>query len=271
MTEPIEGAELVESPTLRSRHLDRTDVLDKVGQLATLPSGMQATVKQVADFYGVSPKTIESVVVDHRAELESNGYTVIKGSLLVTSLREAANASPKARSLALFSRTAVLNVGMLLTESDTARAVRRYLLAVEATATVEHKATAVELVRIQERMDYRNILNALKRGGAESEDYQFIQNSIYTGLFGKTAAQIRRTQPQVSGTPLKRGPGFRKSSVAKDYLTPEQLTLLDNVVLASTAQLNANYPKGATVAQMLDVIHASIRLLKPSALSGDAA
>jgi hypothetical protein len=270
MTEPIEGAELVESPTLRSRHLDRTDVLDKVGELSTLPEAAVSTIEQAAEFYKVPANTIRSVVEDNRAELEGNGYRTLTGAELKP-FKGSSYVGLRARSLAVFSRTAVLNVGMLLTGSDTARAVRRYLLTVEATATVEHKATAVELVRIQERMDYRNILNALKRGGAESEDYQFIQNSIYTGLFGKTAAQIRRTQPQVSGTPLKRGPGFRKSSVAKDYLTPEQLTLLDNVVLASTAQLNANYPKGATVAQMLDVIHASIRLLKPRALSGDAA
>src|SRR6185312_10997787 len=125
---------------------------------------------------------------------------------------------------------------------------------------------AVELIRIQERMDYRNILNSLKRGGAESEDYQFIQNTIYTGLFGKTAAQIRKTQPQVSGTPLKRGTGFRKSTVAKDYLTPDQLRILNAVVLASTAQLTANYPKGASVAEMLAVVNGSIRLINPTAV-----
>lgn len=257
------GAELVESPTLRSRHLDRVDVLDKVGVLAMLPGDEFATVQQVADFFAVSPETVDSLVKDNREELVSNGYSTITGPRL-RSLKDLSYVGLRARSLAVFTRTAVLNVSMLLRDSDTAREVRRYLLAVEATATVEHKQVAVELIRIQERMDYRNILNSLKRGGAESEDYQFIQNTIYTGLFGKTAGQIRKTQPQVSGTPLKRGEGFRKSTVAKDYLTPDQLRVLNAVVLASTAQLTANYPNGASVAEMSAVVSGSIRLIAPA-------
>lgn len=257
------GAELVESPTLRSRHLDRVDVLDKVGTLAMLPGDELVTVKQAAAFFDVSAKTIDSVVEGNRVELEASGYRTLTGSELAP-FKGGSYVGLRARSLAVFSRTAILNVGMLLTESDTAREVRRYLLAVEATATVEHKSTAVELIRIQERMDYRNILNALKRGGAETDDYQFIQNTIYTGLFGKTAAQIRKTQPQVSGTPLKRGEGFRKSTVAKDYLTPDQLRILNAVVLASTAQLTANYPNGASVAEMSAVVSGSIRLIAPA-------
>ena len=150
MTEPIEGAELVESPTLRSRHLDRTDVLEKVGHLATLPSGTQATTKQVAEFYDVPEKTISSIVVDHRAELEAHGYETLTGERL-NSLKEFGYVGRRASALAVFSRTAVLNVGMLLTGSDTARQVRAYLLANEELAPLEQRQSAADLAATRAR------------------------------------------------------------------------------------------------------------------------
>lgn len=261
---PFDGTELVESKTLRSKHLQKVDVLDKVAMLAMLPGNEWATVKQVAGFYGVPTSTIGSVVEDNRAELEANGYAVLRGAA-VNPFRGLANLSAKARSLAVFSRTAVLNVGMLLTESDVARKVRSYLLAVESTATTAHRGSAVELVRLQERQDYKNILGALKQGGAVSgEDYRLVQNSLYLGLFDKTATQIKATQPQRTGEPYKRDPErLKPSKVAKDFLTEAQLRLLDAAVLASTAQLQANYPLGTSVAQMVDVVQHSVRLIRP--------
>jgi hypothetical protein len=259
-----DGIELVESKTLRSRHLAKVDVLGKVATLAMLPGNEFATTKQVAAFYSVPEKTITSVVVDHRDELEANGYAVLKGEF-VNSLRESAKLSSRTRSLAVFSRTAVLNVGMLLAESEVARKVRAYLLAVEATAAPEHKATAIELIRLQERQDYKNILSALKQGRAVSgDDYRMVQNSLYMGLFGKTAAQIRATQKQRTGEYYIKQPNkLRPSKVAKDYLTADQLRLLDAAVLASTAQLQARYPNGTSVAEMVEVVRGSVALVRP--------
>lgn len=50
--------------------------------------------------------------------------------------------SPKARSLAVYDRRAILNGGQLLTESDVARQVRVRLLDVEETATPEQRVAA---------------------------------------------------------------------------------------------------------------------------------
>lgn len=257
------GAELVESPTLRSRHLDRVDVLDKVKGLATLPGNTLSTVRQVAEFYDVPTETINSVVKDHRAELEANGYLTLTGAEL-KSLKDLSYVAKRARSLAVFSRTAVLNVGMLLTASETARQVRAYLLAVETTATPEHRATGIQLIRLQERQDYANVLRALRAGGAVSgEDYRLVQNTLYLNLFGRTAAQIRAEQPQRTGQSSKRDPAvLLKSSVAKDYLTAAQLRLLDATVLACVAQLQARYPDGASVAQMVEVVNRAAALTR---------
>lgn len=270
-TQPFSGLELVESRTLRSRHRDRTDALDKVKGLATLPGNELATVKQVAEFYEVPVKTIDSVIEDNRTELEANGYRTLIGAELAP-FKGGSYVGLRARSLAVFTRTAVLNVGMLLTNSEVARQVRTYLLTVEATATTDHRLSSVELVRLQERQDFKLVLHSLKLGGAQSgDDYQLIQNTLYLGLFGKTAAQIRASQKQRCGVPLKRGEGFRKSTVAKDYLTEDQLTILNNTVLISVGQLNIRHPKGATVAQMLGVVNNSVALAKDQRQVGGAA
>lgn len=271
MNDPIEGAELVESPTLRSRHLDRTDVLDKVGELAMLPNATQATTKQVAEFYDVPQAAIASLVHDHRAELESNGYEVLAGAQL-NSLKESGYVGRRAGSLAVFSRTAVLNVGMLLKESEAARLVRRYLLTVEATATVEHRVSSLRAMRLAEQADWQNILEALHLAGAGPEDYAQIQNHYYMGLFGMTASEIRRKQKQIHGTPRKDGKGYLKSKSSKDYLTERQLKQLDSAVMATKAQLDIVFiDRKPSVAEVQEMATDAIRLVKPRVLSGGAA
>jgi hypothetical protein len=115
--------------------------------------------------------------------------------------------------------------------------------------------------RLEERMDYKTILHSLKLGGAVSDDYRTVQNTLYLGLFGMTAAQIRATQPQRTGMPRKRGGGLRKSRVAKDYMTEGQLKLLNVTVLATVAQIELHYPNGANAGQMVDAVNRAIRLV----------
>lgn len=115
--------------------------------------------------------------------------------------------------------------------------------------------------RLEEKMDYRNILQSLKRGGAVDAEYAQVQNTLYRSLFGLTAAQIRGCQPQRNGVPRKRGKGFCKSTVAKDYLTEYQLRLLDSTVLATIAQIRIRCPNGATAAEMVDAINRAVALM----------
>jgi hypothetical protein len=268
-----DGIELVESKTLRSRHLDKVDVLDRVALLAMLPGNEWATVKQVASFYGVTTSALEYHLNHDGEELRANGYRVVTGgdidSLFATKeVRVANGVSVKARKLGLFNRTAVLNMGMLLRDSEVARKVRAYLLAVEGIATPEHRATGAELIRLQERQDYRNILHSLRLGGAESgDDYRTVQNAFYLALFRRNARQIKATQPQTGGTRRKDGKGWCKSTVAKDFLTEHQLMLLNNAVLIAVGQLNVHYPHGATLAEMLDVVRISTRLVAQPAVA----
>lgn len=106
----------------------RTDVLDKVGVLRTLPDDMHVTTEMAAEFYGVGLEAIKSLVKDNRDEIEEDGYRVVIRSEFERSFGDLSNLDPRARQIALFPRRAVLRVGMLLRDSLVARKVRDYLL-----------------------------------------------------------------------------------------------------------------------------------------------
>ncbi|MFD7404319.1 hypothetical protein ACFV7R_16925 [Streptomyces sp. NPDC059866] len=76
----INESALLESKSLRSSVLERTDVLDRVKALSLLPDGMHVTTAMVAAYFEVGRKAIESLVIDHRDELTASGYRVLTGT-----------------------------------------------------------------------------------------------------------------------------------------------------------------------------------------------
>lgn len=124
---------LLESKTLRDSALDQTEALDRVKALSLLPDGMHVTTAMVATYFAVGTKAIESLVVDHREELEASGYRVLTGTEL-TSFKEVSGIQSRSRALALYPRRVVLNIAMLLRDSEVARQVRKYLLDMEYLA-----------------------------------------------------------------------------------------------------------------------------------------
>jgi hypothetical protein len=113
----------------------------------------------------------------------------------------------------------------------------------------QKRLTRIARGRLEEKSDYRSILHSLKAGGAVADEYRFVQNTLYLSLFGKTAAQIRTTQTQQSGVERKDGKGLVKSTVAKDFLTPPQLALLNSTVLATVAQIEPSDASSAASAR----------------------
>src|SRR5690606_41774052 len=90
------------------------------------------TKAQVMALYEVADATIERYLSSHGDELKSTGYQVIRGEKLKqfkslasgTLIKE----GTKTTALGLFSFRAVMNIGMLLTESEPARLLRYRLL-----------------------------------------------------------------------------------------------------------------------------------------------
>ncbi|MCX5049567.1 MULTISPECIES: restriction endonuclease [unclassified Streptomyces] len=152
----INESALLESKTLRGNVLERTDVLDRVKALSLLPDGMHVTTAMVAVYFEVGLTAITSLLHDHREELEASGYRVLTGSEL-TSFKELSGIQSRTRSLALFSRRAVLNVAMLLRDSEVARQVRVYLLDMEYLARSQPVDNSVhrEAISLEDRIDQR--------------------------------------------------------------------------------------------------------------------
>ncbi|MGV5030976.1 restriction endonuclease [Streptomyces sp. NRAIS4] len=136
--------------------LDRTHVLDRVKALSLLPDGMHVTTAMVAAYFEVTIKTLESVVEDHRSELEASGYLVLTGKRLAL-FKGASGIQSRSRALALFSRRAVLNVAMLLRDSEVARQVRVYLLDMEYLARTQPVENSVhsDVGSLDDRIDQR--------------------------------------------------------------------------------------------------------------------
>lgn len=136
---------LTESRTMRDARISRTDVLDKVGALALLPGGTYATTDMVAAFYEVEVEAVKNLPKRFRDELDVDGFLVVQRRDFARFNLNPAN--PNTRSMALYSRQAILRAGMLLRDSEVAKQVRTYLLEVEAKATPEQRVEVVEEIR----------------------------------------------------------------------------------------------------------------------------
>lgn len=196
-----EDIEIIDSKAERARLVQRTDVLDKVKALATLPGHGEATTAQVAEFYEVAPNDLTKVVTRHKDELASNGYRVVQGSDLreLKTERRVAVHLKQARAVALWNRRAVLNLGMLLRDSEVAKEVRRYLLNVEEKAH-EH-ATSAQPSEHQ----------TLAEGLAKFLEQHFVTRSEFEAL-----------KADLSGTPIK-----RTAKISTSQRLPDRGSLAD--------------------------------------------
>lgn len=136
--------ELIEQKELREQMIDRVEVLDRVGELLLLPNTEFATKDQLVDYYKIGIKTLESLIQDHKKELTSNGMRKYKkNEILRNILKEGNVKTERTRALVtigdrtfsinntgliLFPKRAILNVAMLLRDSEVAKEIRTRLL-----------------------------------------------------------------------------------------------------------------------------------------------
>ncbi|GAA1151199.1 hypothetical protein GCM10009654_03210 [Streptomyces hebeiensis] len=158
---PPEGA-LLESRSMRDSVMGRVDALDKVKALVMLPDGIHVRSEDVARYFEVSTGVIRQLTARHRAELTANGMHVLRGSDLrrfhsdMVSLWAGGkqDSYPQAATqLTLYTRRAVLNIAMLLRDSDIARSVRTYLLDAESELRSEFREGCADLDRRVTRVE----------------------------------------------------------------------------------------------------------------------
>ncbi|MGT2529349.1 restriction endonuclease [Streptomyces nojiriensis] len=145
----IDETVLLESRTLRTSVLERTDVLDRVKALSLLPDGLHVTTAMVAMYYEVTENAIRQVVKRHRQELIENGMRTLRGSDLQRfesdNLYLSNESYPQGRAhLAVYTRRTILNMAMLLRDSEVARQVRTYLLDQEQSSRAQPVPNDIE-------------------------------------------------------------------------------------------------------------------------------
>lgn len=113
--------------------------IEKATGISGIPfEGKTVVLKEsVADFFGVTTRTIEGYLETHADELRGNGYEVVRGKRLKT-LKNALVAQGGTEEffgtlkttslLGIFDFRAFLNLGMLLTEGERARQLRSAIL-----------------------------------------------------------------------------------------------------------------------------------------------
>ena len=121
------------------------------------------TKKMVADFYEVEERTIERYLEKNSTELSYNGYILCKGKRLKELKLQFApviNVGSKTTQLGLFNFRAFINIGMLLTESDKAKAVRSMILDLVISSINDKTGGGTKYIN---RRDINYIPAAIKR------------------------------------------------------------------------------------------------------------
>lgn len=221
----MEQNQLMEDKALRQRNVHKVEVLSKVGGLLMLPGDTYATTEQVANFYGVTTKALLWIIKHNEDEILEDGYKVFKKkdiqelfheskSYLLSSkqgfvvkdendniILQASN-----RGIGLFTKRAILRIGMLLQDSEVAKEVRTRLLNIYDAATSltdvvekevstikdELEALAYELGKAMLDGDYEKYMtlntkaNALKAQQLEElneklKEQKIGEDGIYTG------------------------------------------------------------------------------------------
>lgn len=269
-------AKLLESREMRMSHLDRDDVLDKVGALALAGDSGYALTEHVAAFFGASREAIDQLVKRNRDELVESGYRTLKGDeLRKFKVSVTSDTNLYAPQIAVFSRRTVLNLAMLMDGNDVAKAIRTYLLNVEELADAELKKTALE--RARERVDFKHFRDIM---AAEAVDYKAsspasamafarLQNLLYRAVLGKTAQEIKASGREIQHWTGKRGPTKDDRDVAKNYLTAEELKKVGKrvAILCLEAEIASEDGRTLTMGQWLQLVETSLGRLDPPLLT----
>ncbi|MDO9267317.1 MAG: DNA-binding protein [Sulfurimonas sp.] len=172
--------------------------------------GVRFVKEQVADFFGIDIRTVERYLEAHGDELEHNGYEVLKGKKL-QAFREAINAQfvtdidvgSKVRNLGIFDFRSLLNIAMLLTESETARVLRQTILDVVIDTINQRTGGGTKYINQRDEdfiqasfaeENYRKeFTNALRdHVDMGTFKYPLYTDKIYLSIFRENAKEYRK-------------------------------------------------------------------------------
>lgn len=203
-------------------------IQNKIGLVGLLFDGEYIfTSRMVSDFYGITTRTLTNILINYEEEVKHNGYKVLKGEKLKNIknqfgylLSDSENDSQretdfplsnqntdnqsykKIKALAVFNFRAVLNLGMLLTESEKAKQVRSLMLDVVIDTINKRIGGSTKyinqrdeefLVAItrepQYREEFTNALNLYLDMGPMK--YSIYTDAIYNAIFNENVREYK--------------------------------------------------------------------------------
>lgn len=204
--------DLTESVNDRQNILNNRYALQKAEQHLALGGvlfeGMTVFTKtQVMDLFEISDRTIERYLANHGDELGQNGHQILKGRKLKEfkeiSYGTDIDVGTRISVLSVFSFRAVLNLGMLLTESELARQMRSRLLDIVIDVMAERAGGHTKYIN-QRDEDY--LLSAIQEENYRQQftdaldhfvdgnkwKYPRFTNLIYQSIFRENAAEYKK-------------------------------------------------------------------------------
>jgi hypothetical protein len=233
---------LTESKTMREGYIKEEqyyDVLDKIKAIPYMTDDMVVSVEQVANYYEVTKKAIDTVILRHRDELEEDGITTMVGDELrkfkkiLTDLHgeDQLPIGKRTANLTILTKRAMLRIGMLLITSPIAKLVRNYLLDCEKEHTQEKQIWIAK--REAGKIDRKRMTTAIANYIPESKHKRFAYpnytNMIYKVLFGKDAKTMREER------------GFTKNDALRDSFTGDELVKVDEAETIVTALVTLGF------------------------------
>lgn len=165
------------------------------------------TKQQIMMLFEIGDATVERYLASNGDELKSNGYQILKGRKL-KEFKEIAygtliDEGTKISVLGIFSFRAVLNLGMLLTDSEPARLLRSRLLDIVLdvmaersgghTKFINQRDDSYLLAAFQEESYRRQFTDALDRY-VEGTHWKYARftNLIYQSIFHEDATEYKK-------------------------------------------------------------------------------
>ena len=164
------------------------------------------TKQQLADFYQIDIVTIERYLEGNEQELKHNGYKVIKGKELKEVKEKFGphlNISSKTPQLGLFNFRSLLNIGMLLVESEMAKALRSRMLDIVIDSLNQKTGGSTKYINQRDedflnailkepqyRKEFTNALNEFLDLGAFK--YSYYTDKIYQAVFKEKSEEYKR-------------------------------------------------------------------------------
>lgn len=232
---------LTESKSMREEYINKEnfDILDKIKAIPYLTKEMVVSVEQVANYYEVSKKAIDSIISRHRDELETDGITTLKGDELkefkiqLTDIHNEGQLPIGLRTanLTILTKRAMLRIGMLLTTGAIAKEVRTYLLNCEEQVSQEKQIWLAKRQAgiIDRKRMTTAISNYVPEGKSKRFAYPNYTNMIYKVLFEKDAKTLRKER------------GYEKNDKLRDSFSGGELILVDEAETIVTALVTLGF------------------------------